>query len=120
MGVVAPPAQIRKQRVGDVDRASALGPGRARERVKPFELCDRRGKLPNRAQAAKGKRLRARRRTRQWTERAGVRPPPGARKFGVSERKHLRFWLEQRRQVKAERAKAHAKRLESPALVAAE
>ena len=44
----------------------------------------------------------------------------GACKFGVSERQHLRLRLEKRRQVKAEGAKAHAERLEGPALVAAE
>ena len=48
MRVVAPPLQARKQRVGDVDRARALGPGGARERVEPLKLGDRRGELPDR------------------------------------------------------------------------
>ena len=69
MRVVAPPLQARKQRVGDVDRARALGPGSARERVEPLKLGDRRGELPDGAQAPQRERLRARRRARQRIER---------------------------------------------------
>ena len=58
MRVVAPPAKIRKQRVGGVDGARPFGPGGARERVQPFKLGDRRDELPHRAQAAQGERLR--------------------------------------------------------------
>ena len=58
MRVVAPPSQIRKQRVGDVDRARPFGPSGARERVEPLKLRDRRGELPHRAQATQRERLR--------------------------------------------------------------
>ena len=75
MRVVAPPAQIRKQRVGKVDCARALKPRGARERVKPLELCDRRGELTHGAQTAQRKRLRTRRGAWQRIEGAWVRPP---------------------------------------------
>ena len=52
MRVIAAPAQICKQRVGDVDCARALGPSGASERVKPLKLGHRRGDLSHGAQAA--------------------------------------------------------------------
>ncbi len=64
MRVIAPPAQVRKQSVGDVDGARSVGPSGARERVEPLKFGDRRGELPHGAQAAQSKRLRTRRRTR--------------------------------------------------------
>ena len=120
MGVVAPPSQLRKQRIGGVDGARTFGPSGARERVKPLEFCNRRGKLPDRAQAAQSERLRTRRRTRQRIEGLRIRPPRRACEFRIGEPKHLRLRLEKRRQVKAEGAKADAERLEGPALVTAE
>ena len=69
MSVVAPPAKVRKQSVGDVDRSCAVGPCRASERVEPFKFGDRRGELPDRAQPTQRERLGAGRRTRERIER---------------------------------------------------
>src|SRR5450432_3851771 len=119
MGVVASPAQVRKQRVGDVDGARPSGPSGARKRVEAFKFGDRRHKLADRAQPTQSERLGAGHRTRERIEANGVWPP-SACEFGVSDPEELRLRLEKRGKIETERAEAHAKRLEGPALVAAE